>query len=239
MPKKITKKPYGILGETTLSERNGGEATFTRMAFPDDKAEAERQIANLFYNNYQANLIRIDLINPPVQNREDDLDFNINDGGVEKYLELAEIAPSEYMSKGYRYIPNTYHLYEMAMAVFGEIEKKAKKYTGIGKPIILLLYITDYRFHFNLEGTILNLLKYKCFYANFKFDKIIILNPMGDSCTITQIFPQCTDWPFPFNPDNIMNNKNATVWIPDPREIKLSSDDGSLSFNMGTMPPAK
>ncbi len=138
MDKKKPKKPTGVTGPVRLS---GAGSEFLPLQFPSTKEGIEDFIAEGFVRSARATGADISL-GPHMET--DDLDFSAVLAGQEVYLELTEVAP---LGKGgYGAAASSYRVYDFAESVSSQIRKKARRYKGVKKPIMLLLYTTDWKF---------------------------------------------------------------------------------------------
>jgi len=116
------------------------------------------------------------LIGEPIQNKENDLDFQIPTASGVQHLDLAEIVHS--MAKGgYEGAPNRYRVGDMVDTVWGLIQAKERKYGERRKLAVhLLLYSTDWRFF--LSESCIGLLRAYCMRRKQHFVSIAYYAPI-------------------------------------------------------------
>jgi len=116
------------------------------------------------------------LTGEPIQNLENDLDFQLPTISGIQHLDLAEIVHS--MSNGgYEGAPNKYKVGDMVDVVWGLIQAKEKKYGARRKfAVHLLLYSTDWRFF--LSESCISLLRAYCLRRKQHFVSIAYYAPI-------------------------------------------------------------
>ncbi len=135
----MRKKPTGIISQAQVNLK--GLETES-IDFPEAKEEIEKFIADHYVEAAQGQGVNICLGS---LNKTDDLDFECILDGITGYLELTEVALLE--KSGYDKAKSTYNIYEFSKSVASKIKTKANKYKGsTNRPIVLLLYITDWKF---------------------------------------------------------------------------------------------
>lgn len=132
-------KPTGNISQARIN--NDGFETKS-IAFPESKEEIEIFFAEQYISAVNSQGIDISLVS---LNETDDLDFKCIIDGAAGYIELTEVALLG--RSGYDEDKSSYNIYEFAKYVRAQINKKAYKYKGsTSRPIVLLLYITDWKF---------------------------------------------------------------------------------------------
>jgi len=89
----------------------------------------------------------------PVRDTASSFDFTVPTESGDQYLDLIEVAPLSYIDGSHEKGPGPYYQGEMADRVWSEIQRKASKCGPVIAAIHLLIYPTDWRFHFS-DGTL-------------------------------------------------------------------------------------
>jgi hypothetical protein len=216
---KGRKKPSGKIGITEIKAEEGKQSsTFLPVSFPDIKDSIEFTITSSFIRNASKNGYFSFEILEVHQNNENHLDFELTTNEGKKFLELMEIAPLE-KSKSFASSPADYKPYELAQYVLEKLMTKSKKYVGVKKTgIVLLLYITDWKFIFS--ETLIALLQFCTLGNKHTFEYIYLYQPMTDVAGMTHlIYPTPPEYWAEFDPelykDNSTTNLNPTGWRPE------------------------
>lgn len=216
MAAKGLKKPSGQIGITEIKANEGKQSSeFFPISFPDAKDSIELTITNAFIRNASKNRYFSFEVLEVHQNNENHLDFELITDQGEKFLELMEIAPLE-KSKAFANSPADYKPYHLGQYVLDKLIAKSKKYVGVKKiGIILLLYITDWRFIFS--QTLISLLQFWTLNQKHIFEYIYLYQPMTDAEGLTHlIYPTPPEHWVGFDPElykgNLKTNLNPDGW---------------------------
>lgn len=217
MSPKKPKKPTGINGLIHFSNNSEGVSLkFQPVEYPETKEQIEKFIAEGFLKAaVRQNLISESPTNLD-QNELNNFDFTLTVDEEVKFLELMEIAPLEKIKGGYKDAPDTYKPYDFSENILKKLLKKSRKYENSTKSgLVLLLYITDWRFH--LDNVAIALLQYWTLNENHNFESIFLYFPSPNaSGKAIRIFPTEIDFWDGFEPnefvDNIVINLGYSDW---------------------------
>jgi hypothetical protein len=152
-----------------------------------------------------------------ISNEQNDFDFSLRfSGALKKFLELMEIAPLEHLRGPHESAPTSYKPFEFAEYILDKLLKKSARYrTSNNGGLLLLVYITDWRF--NLSETVIALLQYWSATRDHCFEGIYCYSPISAEDGIAQlIYPTPKEFWANFNPElyreNITNNLDPTGW---------------------------
>ena len=196
------KKPTGTSGPIKFTTGpNGGKVEFLPISFPKTKGDIEDFVVRGFLNPASSQGILPLTIESVKRNELDNFDFTVATSSGSRYIELMEIAPFEHLGTSYSQAPNTYKPYDFALYIVDKIVGKSDHYassTDMG--IILLLYVTDWKF--KLNETTLKLLKYWTTQKHHCFEFIYYYHPVFEESGIAHIiFPTPADKWIGFNPE--------------------------------------
>jgi len=172
--KNSIKKPTGNIGNIVLQPEKG-TATFETVKFPETKEEIEEFIVKpLIRSGRKSGFFNFKSKGDPIRNETDDFDFTLPTEDGHKYLELMEVAPLEHIRGSYKKAPNSYNEFDFATYIYQKLLDKSKRYkTSTEFGIILLIYVTDWKFV--LSKNVIALLQYwtmkeeHCFEGIFYF----------------------------------------------------------------------
>ena len=154
------EKPTGINGPVLITG-GGPPPQFQAVPFPRSKPEMEAAILRGALK-FSAGMEKpfYSLAGEPVQNKENDLDFQLPTASGTQHLDLAEIVHS--MTRGgYEGAPSKFRVGDMVDNVWGVIQAKEKKYGARRRLVIhLLLYSVDWKFF--LSESCIALLRLYC-----------------------------------------------------------------------------
>lgn len=217
MKKNHPTKPTGVNGPIEIAigaERN--QVEFLPIKFPSTKGEIEEFIVAGFLKEAKQKKILDSSILGVQQNKLDDFDFSLNTSSGKKALELMEIAPLENLRGSYEKAPSSYKPYEFAEHILNKLMSKSSRYASSkGSGIVLLTYITDWRF--DLSNTVITLLQYWCVSTQHSFEQIYCYTPTTkEEGVATLIYPTPKEFWQNFNPetykDNVVHNIDPTSW---------------------------
>lgn len=181
------RKPTGRIQRAVVTPRS---FDVQRIEFPKTKEEVEKFIAEAYLECTKAAGIPVTHC---VQNDTDDFDFNATIEGRDGYLELTEIAPLG--PGGYESAGQSYDVVPFATTIADQVEKKAAKYAGVSEsPIVLLLYVTDWRF--SVVDQVFEHLQYLMRDGKHGFSRIDLVTPcVRGSAEVKVIYPsERNDW---------------------------------------------
>ncbi len=205
----MPKKPRGVVHSLQVS---GGHQTVRQLALPESKEGIEQFFADLYSglaSDVGLTLTGVEL------NETDDLDFSAVLDGTPIYLELTEVlSPGHGAHEGRS---NDYGVLELASALTSAVEKKAAKYGGEqGRPVVLLLYATDWRVAPVPQA--IDVARFELRNDGHGFNRVEFVVPRTDGKGILQtLFPVERDWAG-FDPDHFANQSvvigNVTKPLP-------------------------
>jgi hypothetical protein len=216
------RKPTGITGPVRVDLVPGHTSVkFQMVQFPGSKSEIEAAIVRAFLAAEQGVLLAPLLDVRP--NPECGFDFTDFAATIPTYVELMEIAPLEGTGGSYATAPGSYRTYEFADFILGKIIKKSTRYgTTPKRRLILLTYVTDWRFI--LSGTALALVQYWTLVRPHVFSEIYAFKPVSRNEGIPhRIYPTPRAHWRGFDPELYRDSVTHNV---DPRTIRSASDDG-------------
>ena len=115
------------------------------------------------------------------------MDYDIETNHGEKYLELMEVVNIK-NKENYKKASTSYEIIEYCDNIWKNITKKSNKYTGVRKPIVLLIYCTEDKFSLGLGA--IDYLRSLANANKHVFEYIFYMLPNDPSCaTLKQIFP--------------------------------------------------
>jgi hypothetical protein len=220
-PKK-RHKPTGSVGPVRVKPgKYSTKVDFLPIQFPHSKAEIEKFIVKSFLSTVPPELLLAPFVDI-IPNPENDFDFI--DRGVRKpsYIELMEIAPLENIHSSYDKAPSSYNVYDFAENLLAKILAKSARYqVSRDTRLVLLTYITDWRF--NLSEKVIYLLSYWTLTNQHAFTEIYNYKPRSASDgSGTRIFPTKIEMWINFKPDAL---RGYTVENLNPRELRSISDE--------------
>jgi hypothetical protein len=181
---KDRKKPVGRTGHIAFSSEGVSRHW---VEFPDNKAERERMIAEMFVTNPGSHSRRWGTFSNLQQLSENDLDFEVVTSYGKKLLELAEFAPLDHLKATYDKAPDTF---ARGRFVVDLIRNKSNHQGGPDR--ILLLYKTDEKFF--VPPSQYSAIRQELGATGIRFDAIYFLSPKSDgSAMILEIFPGVDD----------------------------------------------
>lgn len=167
------KKPSGTSG---FVETDATGSHFIPTSFPATKAAQERWMVDAVLRQSRAESRDLwQLVAPPEQNGESDLDFTLCTVRGTEYLELMEVAPIEDVEGAYSKARGSYQHGELADWIQSKIGAKRSRYGAVKSKIHLLLYGTDW--HFPVTENVLTLLSFWSLQANHGFASIYYFFP--------------------------------------------------------------
>ncbi len=191
------KKPTGSTGPMKVTTSvEGTKDEFQQLPFPHGKDEIENLIVKGFLKTLPGNAIM------PSKNEQDDFDFTLSTPSGKKQLELMEIAPLEHLRGTYASAPSSY--------------EKSDRYKGAtGDGLLLLLYVTDWRF--TLSESVIALQQYWAVKKAHTFEAIHVYHPITPSEGIAHlVFPTPMEHWNDFAPekyrDNVVQNLDPLAW---------------------------
>lgn len=216
------RKPTGTRGPIHVhgSLKDGVTVEHERIVFPDSKTEVEQFIVTAFVS---AAVRAGKLPTPFVDIRprpENDFDF-VDVGAVRPtYLELMEIAPLEKVNGSYDGAPSSYRSYDFAEVMLGKVLGKSERYSpGKDTRLVLLLYVTDWRF--NPSGTVIALLQYWMLTKPHVFSEVYAFCPSSsDDGIVYLIYPTPAAFWRDFDPEAHRSNETFNV---DPQGWNVST----------------
>jgi hypothetical protein len=142
MPKK---KPSGI--NTVLEVGHKGVKQH-QTEMPTAKDEAERKLIEIFLASAPDLPKHGLVVQSTKQNAENDFDFTLKVSTGDRYLELVEFAPFDFMKQGgYAGAPNSFKVGDLVDYLLATILTKAEHYAGHQDiPLILLVHVTHFGF---------------------------------------------------------------------------------------------
>jgi hypothetical protein len=211
-PKKRRKPTGSIVPVQVVTV--GGTTKIKRqpIKFPDSKDEIEKFIIKSFLAAIPPEKLIAPFVN--IQpNQENDFDFIDQGAKRPTYIELMEIAPLENVSGSYDEAPSAYNAYSFAEELLAKIVAKSNKYS-VSKDtrLVLLTYITDWRFNFS--DTVVSLVQYWTLPKQHVFSEIYSYRPKSDCEGIAyRIYPTPLEYWIDFNPDlfrgNVVHNLDS------------------------------
>lgn len=181
-------KPQGATGAIRIGPEG---ADWMVIEFPNDKAEREQLIANLFvkgFDGYVASQSEPSLapFGPPQQNAEDDLDFTIESSQGVKLMELAEFAPLAVHGPKFSDAPLSIDPKEKADLAYELIHEKSAHQGGTDR--FLVLYKTEYGFW--LDPLAIERLRRMLAAKPPNFDRVYFVSPHDlENASVSEIFP--------------------------------------------------
>ncbi len=216
MPKNTPRKPTGKNGLVRMSfSPKRSLAEFQPIEFPTTKEEIEKLIVGGFLKAAKEQNL-LDNSVEEKQNQLDDFDFTLSTAFKEKSLELMEIAPLENLSGSYKSAPTSYKPYDFADYIFKKLMGKSDRYSGsTGSGLILLMYITDWRFVLN--EMVITLLEYWSLHKQHSFERIYCYSPItSDEGVLSPIYPTPNIFRKDFNPESykekLVQNLDPKGW---------------------------
>lgn len=139
-------KPQGRTGPIQLG---GGSAQWLATEFPDNKAEREQLLENLFVKGFERWVATesepsLGPFGTPSQNDENDLDFTVTTAAGDMLMELAEFAPLKQHGPTFESAPASLDPKEKAKLATALVHKKSKHQGGADR--FLVLYVTEHGF---------------------------------------------------------------------------------------------
>jgi hypothetical protein len=212
-----TRKPSGRIGPTMFSfGHDGPKAEFQPIPFPKTKEEIEAFIVQGFLRAAQQQGILQSPSLSASQNELNDFDFSLTTPSGNKSLELMEIALLEHLRGAYDKAPLAYKSYEFAQYILKKLKGKSDRYTtSTGAGLLLLMYITDWRFI--MSDTVIALLQYWTLKDKHSFEGIFCYSPITPQDGIAHlIYPTPHGFWRGFNPElyqnNISHNLDPADW---------------------------
>jgi hypothetical protein len=199
--RKTKRKPTGITGPVRVKTGKGApKVDFLPVEFPTTKPEIEALVVRSFLASAPEGLLTAPLIDV-LPNDENDLDFVDAGAATPTYIELMEIAPLENVGGSYTSASSSYKPYDFAESLLAKILKKSARYrVGPKTRLVLLTYVTDWRFI--LSQTVVALLQYWTLVRAHAFSEIYTFKPTSASDGFSnRIFPTPRAFWRGFNPD--------------------------------------
>ncbi len=217
MSKRKPHKPTGTRGQTKITIGSDGvRVEFQPIPFPRTQKEIEAFIVDGFLRvARQQGILQTSSLHAR-QNELDDFDFSLTTPSGNKYLELMEIAPLEHLGGSHAKAPNSYKSYDFAQNALNKIKAKSDRYaTSTGQGLLLLIYVTDWRF--NVSDPVVALLQYWTLQQKHNFEGIFFYSPTTSQEGLARlIYPTPLEFWKGFNPelyrDNITVNLSPTNW---------------------------
>lgn len=150
----MNKKPTGKTGFIRIGPTG---VNYHQTIFPETKEDIEKFIIERFVNNLnqQNTFFQIKQFQKKIEN---DFDFVLDTSLGKRDMDLMEIAPKDFLNKGYSEIPNHYLDTDLGKKVWDKIEEKSNHYGNKKQKLFLLIYSTDFRL--NLSELCIQYLKY-------------------------------------------------------------------------------
>jgi hypothetical protein len=208
------KRRRGDIGPVRMN-REGAE--WLKVSQPDTKEELERHHAEQFVAafNHAHPIPGLDIY-AIQQNPQSSLDFLLKTSNGDKWLELMEIAPFDIFPALPDEAPNQHNSYELAKFLHKKISEKSRKYRS-KKPgnLILLLYLTDWRF--SPGDTTIAMLQYWCNRKKHSFELIFIFEDSNLMDGIIRVIaPTPSEFWVAFDPEkyreNVTINLDPSKW---------------------------
>ena len=212
------RKPTGTTGpvKVTMSSE-GPSVAFERLPFPRTKEEVEAVIVSGFLRSAQS-CGWLPSTAQVKQNPQDDFDFTLTGCGNGKHLELMEIAPLEHLRGTYDKAPTSYRPYDFAAHILGKLKGKSARYaSSSGEELLLLMYVTDWRF--TLSETVIALLQYWTASQAHSFGAVYCYSPITrEEGIVHVIHPTPMEHWTGFDPEryreNFVHNLSPLDWKP-------------------------
>jgi hypothetical protein len=196
------KKPIGRSGYFRVTA--SGEAAPVEQLRPDEKAEIEKHIVDIFLRSHTYFTGEPFFLSNPRQNAEDDFDFTVTSPAGDAFLELMEIAPLSKSGSGYEAAPPGYRAGDLATAITDRIFKKSKRYKKPKRELFLLLYLTHWAFA--LGTATIQLIRYKLSKRRHVFNAVFYLAPLDNEVGVLHwLYPVPPDFLFNFRPEDHEN----------------------------------
>ena len=209
------RKPTGKLGPVKVTVGPGGSAEFEPIAFPVEKEEIESLIVRGFLGAVQNEPLADAWWGEVRQNPLDDFDFTVVSPSGTRGLELLEAVRMESRG-GYESVPSSLRPYEFAEHVLSDIFRKARRYaSSVGDGIVLLIYVTDWRF--TPSNTFVALLQYWLSSQPHCFMRIYLYTPAtAEEGALFTLFPTPASYWHNFDPEdfreNVVHNLDPESW---------------------------
>jgi hypothetical protein len=183
------RKPVGRTGPIRTSSEG---LTRNFVQFPEEKAEIELMIAQMFVQNGGPHAKRWGPFEDLQQLRENNIDFSIKTNQGTKYMELAEFAPlnslrATGLKPSYENAPSTYSPGNLLL----DLIREKSAHQG-GKDCFLLVYKTHETFF--VPPPVYHAIAQALRTEGVKFEAIYFLSPKPDlSAMIFEIYPGTND----------------------------------------------
>ena len=215
--KRKPTKPTGTTGSLRIAVGpQGASGEFQKLQFPRTKEDIEQFLVNGFLKAATERKLLPPAVITASQNEQDNFDFDLKIGQRRKSLELMEVAPLENVAGSYEASPATYGQYDFAKDIFDKVLKKSERYrTSTGEGLMLLLYVTDWRFV--LSETVVKLLRFWSAHQSHSFEGIYWYSPTAPDYGVAElIYPTAKkDWKT-FDPeayrDKVVINLGPAKW---------------------------
>lgn len=202
------------------------------ISFPEDKAEREQLIAELFVKAFERWVATeseptIAPFGQPQQNEEDDLDFTIESSVGPMQMELAEFAPLTVFGPRFADAPPSLHPREKAEHAIGLVNMKSAHQGGDRR--FLVIYSTEHGFW--LDPNTIERMRRTFQESPPRFDRVYWISIRSlTEASVSEIFP---GEPHLFFGDSDLDA--GSIFIPHPTEFRVVRSvewQGSVSLGV-------
>lgn len=219
---KEQKKPTGKTGPLHVSsDTESVETEWKTVDLPTEKDEIEKFVLRSFLQTAESNNTLRYWVTSVSKNDLDDFDFSVQTTQGPKTIELMEIAPLEDVDGGYEAASGSHDIYEFGESIAEKILAKSARYeSAAGKSLILLTYVTDWKFW--PSPPVISLVQYWMLQKQHVFEEVHLHIPAGPQGGISfPIFPTPEGRWEDFDPEQARGKQSHNL---DPDGWRIASD---------------